>query len=78
MRGRAGSACVRRRWAAVSVIRSAPATLWWKFPSITAPQPDRVAAAAAEAQASKGVKGAVRKARKALEQRNKQGQKKKK
>lgn len=39
---------------------------------------DRVAAAVAEAQASKGVKGAVRKARKALEQRNKQGQKKKK
>ena len=39
---------------------------------------DRVAAAAAEAQASKGVKGAVRKARKALEQRNKPGQKKKK
>src|SRR6202166_1855665 len=38
----------------------------------------RVAAAAAEAQASKGVKGAVRKARKALEQRNKPGQKKKK
>ncbi|MGC2001607.1 MAG: uL22 family ribosomal protein, partial [Candidatus Acidiferrales bacterium] len=39
---------------------------------------DRVAAAVAEAQASKGVKGAVRKARKALEQRTKQGQKKKK
>jgi large subunit ribosomal protein L22 len=39
---------------------------------------DRVAAAVAEAQASKGVKGAVRKARKALEQRAKQGQKKKK
>src|ERR1700675_1629869 len=39
---------------------------------------DRVAAAAAEAQASEGVKGAVRKARKALEQRNKPGQKKKK
>jgi large subunit ribosomal protein L22 len=38
----------------------------------------RVASAAAEAEASKGVKGAVRKARKALEQRNKQGQKKKK
>jgi large subunit ribosomal protein L22 len=39
---------------------------------------ERAAAAAAEAQASKGVKGAVRKARKALEQRNKPGQKKKK
>jgi large subunit ribosomal protein L22 len=39
---------------------------------------DRVAAAAAEAQASKGVKGAVRKARKALEKRAKQPQKKKK
>jgi large subunit ribosomal protein L22 len=39
---------------------------------------DRMAAAVAEAQASKGVKGAVRKARKALEQRNKPGQKKKK
>jgi large subunit ribosomal protein L22 len=40
---------------------------------------DRVAAAAAEAQASKGVKGAVRKARKALEQqRGKQQPKKKK
>ena len=39
---------------------------------------ERVAAAVAEAQASKGVKGAVRKARKALEQRNKPGQKKKK
>jgi large subunit ribosomal protein L22 len=39
---------------------------------------DRVAAAAAEAEASKGVKGAVRKARKALEQRAKQVQKKKK
>jgi large subunit ribosomal protein L22 len=38
----------------------------------------RAAAAVAEAQASKGVKGAVRKARKALEQRNKPGQKKKK
>src|SRR5271170_7487325 len=38
----------------------------------------RVAAAAAEAQASKGVKGALRKARKTLEQRNKPGQKKKK
>ena len=38
----------------------------------------RVAAAAAEAQASKGVKGAIRKARKTLEQRNKPGQKKKK
>jgi hypothetical protein len=37
-----------------------------------------VAAAAAEAQASKGVRGAVRKARKALEQRDKPGQKKKK
>ena len=34
---------------------------------------DRVAAAAAEAAASKGVKGAVRKARKALEKRAKQG-----
>jgi large subunit ribosomal protein L22 len=33
---------------------------------------DRVAAAAAEAAASKGVKGAVRKARKALEKRSKQ------
>jgi large subunit ribosomal protein L22 len=39
---------------------------------------DRAAAAAAEAQASKGVKGAVRKARKALEKRAKQPQKKKK
>src|ERR1700733_5620960 len=39
---------------------------------------NRVAAAAAEAQASKGVKGAIRKARKTLEQRNKPGQKKKK
>src|SRR5271167_127341 len=38
---------------------------------------DRVAAAAAEAQASKGVKGAVRKARKALEQRNNPKKKKK-
>src|SRR5580692_496909 len=38
----------------------------------------RAAAAAAEAQASKGVKGAIRKARKTLEQRNKPGQKKKK
>ena len=38
----------------------------------------RAAAAAAEAQASKGLKGAVRQARKALEQRNKPGQKKKK
>jgi large subunit ribosomal protein L22 len=38
----------------------------------------RVAAAAAEAAASKGVKGAVRKARKAIEQRAKQAQKKKK
>lgn len=39
---------------------------------------DRVAAAAAEAEASKGVKGAVRKARKAFEKRAKQGQPKKK
>jgi large subunit ribosomal protein L22 len=39
---------------------------------------DRAAAAEAEAQASKGVKGAVRKARKALEKRAKQPQKKKK
>jgi large subunit ribosomal protein L22 len=39
---------------------------------------DRVAAAAAEAEASKGVKGAVRKARKALEKRAKQGQTQKK
>jgi len=39
---------------------------------------ERAAAAAAEAQASKGVKGAIRKARKTLEQRNKPGQKKKK
>ena len=38
---------------------------------------DRVAAAAAEVEASKGVKGAVRKARKALEKRAKQGQPKK-
>src|SRR5271167_36516 len=38
----------------------------------------RVAAAADEAQQSKGVKGAVRKARKALEQRGKQAPKKKK
>src|ERR1700685_3539023 len=38
----------------------------------------RIAAAADEAQQSKGVKGAVRKARKALEQRNKQTPKKKK
>jgi hypothetical protein len=37
-----------------------------------------VAAAAAEAEASKGVRGAVRKARKALEQRSKQAPKKKK
>src|SRR5208282_6474694 len=39
---------------------------------------DRAAAAPAEAQASKGVKGAIRKARKTLEQRDKPGQKKKK
>src|SRR5215469_4912217 len=39
---------------------------------------DRVAAAAAEAASSKGVKGAVRKARKALEQRAKQTPRKKK
>jgi large subunit ribosomal protein L22 len=39
---------------------------------------DRAAAAAVEAQASKGVKGAVRKARKALEKRAKKPQKKKK
>ena len=39
---------------------------------------DRLKAAAAEAEASKGVKGAVRKARKALEKRAKQAQKKKK
>lgn len=38
----------------------------------------RVAAAAAEAEASKGVKGAVRKARKAIEKRAKEAQKKKK
>src|SRR5580698_8796306 len=38
---------------------------------------DRAAAAVAEEQASKGVKGAVRKARKALEKRAKQPQKKK-
>ncbi len=38
---------------------------------------DRVAAAKAEAEASKGVKGAVRKARKAIEKRAKQAQKKK-
>jgi large subunit ribosomal protein L22 len=37
----------------------------------------RIQAAAVEAQESKGVKGAVRKARKALEQRNKPAQKKK-
>src|SRR5271170_7660801 len=36
----------------------------------------RVAAAAAEAQASKGVKGAVRKARRAIEKRAKEAQKK--
>jgi len=39
---------------------------------------DRVAAAAAEVEASKGVKGAVRKALKALEKRAKQSQPKKK
>jgi large subunit ribosomal protein L22 len=39
---------------------------------------DRVAAVAAEVEASKGVKGAVRKARKALEKRAKQAQPKKK
>lgn len=39
---------------------------------------DRVAAAAAEAEASKGVKGAVRKVGKAFQKRAKQGQKKKK
>jgi large subunit ribosomal protein L22 len=39
---------------------------------------NRVADAAEEARASKGVKGAVRKARKALEQRSKPGKKKKK
>src|SRR5580704_5893962 len=38
---------------------------------------DRVAAARAEAEASKGVKGAVRKARKALEKRAKEAQKRK-
>ena len=38
---------------------------------------DRVAAAKAEQEASKGVKGAVRKARKAIEKRAKQAQKKK-
>jgi large subunit ribosomal protein L22 len=38
---------------------------------------DRAAAAKAEAEASKGVKGAVRKARKAIEKRAKQAQKKK-
>jgi large subunit ribosomal protein L22 len=38
---------------------------------------DRVAAARAEAEASKGVKGAVRKARKALERRAKEAQKRK-
>lgn len=38
----------------------------------------RAAAAAAEAEASKGVKGAVRKARKVIEQRAKEAQKKKK
>ena len=35
--GRAGSACVPRRWAAVSGTRSGPATLWWKSPSTSAP-----------------------------------------
>ena len=39
---------------------------------------DRIAAAAEEARASKGVKGAVRKARKAIEKRAKDAQKKKK
>ena len=39
---------------------------------------ERVAAAAEEAQASKGVRGAVRKARKAFKQRSKQQQKPKK
>jgi hypothetical protein len=39
---------------------------------------DRVAAAAAEAEASKGVKGAVRKARKALQGRAKKARKRKK
>lgn len=38
---------------------------------------DRAAAAKAEAEASKGVKGAMRKARKAIERRTKQSQKKK-
>jgi large subunit ribosomal protein L22 len=38
---------------------------------------DRVAAAAAEAAASKGVKGAIRRARKAIEKRAKEAQKKK-
>jgi large subunit ribosomal protein L22 len=38
----------------------------------------RMAAAAHEATESKGVKGAIRKARKTIEQRNKQTQKKKK
>ena len=38
---------------------------------------DRAAAAKAEAEASRGVKGAVRKARKAIEKRAKQAQKKK-
>jgi large subunit ribosomal protein L22 len=38
---------------------------------------DRVAAATAEEQASKGVKGAVRRARKAIEKRAKEAQKKK-
>jgi len=38
----------------------------------------RVAAAAAEAEASKGVKGTIRKARKAIEKRAKEAQKKKK
>jgi len=37
----------------------------------------RVAAAAAEAEASKGVKGAIRRARKAIEKRAKEAQKKK-
>ena len=39
---------------------------------------DRVAAAAAEAEASKGVKGAIRRARKAIEKRTKEAQQKKK
>ena len=39
---------------------------------------DRVAAAAAEEHASKGVKGAVRRARKAIEKRTKEAQKRKK